>query len=136
MATNHAKRSLMRKLGLKEGLTITILNPPPNYHNTLGRLPKNITEMKTLRGSLDFIHLFTKKKEELATEFPRLKRTISQNGVIWISWPKASSDVETDLDEDTVRKTGLSNGLVDVKICAIDEDWSGLKFVYRLKDRR
>ena len=92
--------------------------------------------MKELEGPLDFIHFFTRKREDLEEGFPRLKRELSQKGMLWVSWPKGSSRVETDLDENVVREVGLKNGLVDVKICAVDETWSGMKFVYRLRDRK
>lgn len=92
--------------------------------------------MNTLKCPLDFIHFLSKKREELETRFPSLKKALSQGGMLWISWPKVSSKVETDLKEDVVREIGLNNQLVDVKICARDETWSGLKFVYRLKDRK
>jgi hypothetical protein len=91
--------------------------------------------VNTLAGPLDFIHFFTTRQEILAAHFPHLKQALTPAGMLWISWPKRSSKVETDLTEDIIRVIGLDNGLVDVKVAAIDEVWSGLKFVYRLKDR-
>jgi hypothetical protein len=135
MIESHSKRTLVEKLGIKEGFKIIILNPPENYNQTLGKLPKSVLIMKTLKGPLDFIHFFTKGKKELESKFPSLKQELSQNGVLWISWPKGSPRVEADLNENVVREIGLGNGLVDVKVIAIDETWSGLEFVYRLKDR-
>ncbi len=120
MVASYSKKPLREKLGIKKDFKIIILNAPQNYHNTLGKLPKNVTVMKTLRGPLDFIHFFTKKWEELEIEFPSLKKALPLDGVLWVSWPKSSSKVETDLNEDTIREIGLSNGLVDVKICAVD----------------
>jgi len=90
---------------------------------------------KTLKSPLDFIHFFTKLRGELENKFPILKQELSQDGILWISWPKGSSKVETDLNENVVREIGLKNGLVDVKVTNVDQIWSGLKFVYRLKDR-
>ena len=87
-------------------------------------------------GSLDFIQLFCKTRSKLEGEFPRLKSALDVNGMLWISWPKRSSGVETDLSGNVVREIGLAHGLVDVKVAAVDETWSGLKFVYRLRDRR
>ena len=136
MTVGYSKKSLVEKLGIKEGLKVAILNSPANYNDTLGKLPKNVTVMKTIGERLDFIQFFTKESKELQSKFPNLKRALSQNGILWISWPKSSSKVKTDLNENIVREIGLGNGLVDVKIAAVDEVWSGLKFVYRLKDRK
>ena len=91
--------------------------------------------MKKLAGDLDFVHLFTDGRSTLAKEMPKLRDSLKPNGTLWISWPKKSSGVRTDLDENIVRDIGLKAGLVDVKVCAVDETWSGLKFVFRLKDR-
>ena len=85
---------------------------------------------------MDFIQFFSMNRAELKAAFPRLKSSLAQNGSLWISWPKAAAKMETDLNENTVREIGRGAGLVDVKVCAVDEIWSGLKFVYRLKDRR
>jgi hypothetical protein len=131
----YSKTPLVKKLGLKEGFKITILNAPENYAETLGELPENITVSDTLTHPLDFIHFFTTHRDTLATEFSRLKQALTPAGILWISWPKRSAKVETDLTEDIIRAIGLGNGLVDVKVAAVDEVWSGLKFVYRLKDR-
>jgi hypothetical protein len=88
-----------------------------------------------LAPNLDFIHAFFRSADALAGAFPRLKKSLAKDGALWISWPKKSSPLAGDLDEGGVRSIGLENGLVDVKVCAVDDDWSGLKFVYRLKDR-
>ncbi len=85
--------------------------------------------------SADYIHLFTKSSNELKEVFPKLRKMLKKNGMIWISWPKKSAKVETDLTELVVMKVGLGLGLVDVKVVSIDEVWSGLKFIYRVKDR-
>ena len=129
-------KPLTNKLGIKPGFKVTIINPPENYERTLGGLPQDVTVSTALQGPLDFIHFFTRSREELTHEFPKLKRSLAPKGMVWISWPKRSSKLETDLNENTVREIGLSNGLVDVKVCAIDETWSGLKFVYRVRDRK
>ena len=88
-----------------------------------------------LRGEKDYIHLFATRVRDLERRLPTLKRHLSKTGLAWISWPKKASGVPTDLDGNVVRRLGLGTGLVDVKVCAVDADWSGLKFVYRLKDR-
>lgn len=136
MPAGYSKKSLVKKLGIKEGFKVAILNSPANYNHALGKLPENVAMVKNLNGRLDFIQFFTKESKELRSKFPNLKRALSENGMLWISWPKGSSKTKTDLNENIVREIGLGNGLVDVKIAAIDEIWSGLKFVYRLKDRK
>jgi len=135
MVAGRSRKTLVEKLGIKESFKIIVLNMPENYNQILGKLPKNIVVMKTLKGPSDFIHFFTESGRELESKFPGLKQELSQNGILWISWPKRSSKVETDLNENVVREIGLKNGLVDVKVSDIDEIWSGLKFVHRLKDR-
>jgi len=87
------------------------------------------------RGTLDFAMLFVRRVSELKKWFPRLRDRLESNGALWVSWPKRTSGVETDLSDNVVRAIGLDAGLVDVKVCAVDETWSGLKFVRRLKDR-
>jgi hypothetical protein len=131
----YSKRPLVQKLGLKPGQRIIILNPPPDYDTTLGALPDKVLVSETLSGPLDFIHYFTKERADLEQQFPRLKQALAPAGMLWISWPKQASKVKTDVNENVVRDIGLSNGLVDIKVSAIDETWSGLKFVYRLMDR-
>ena len=132
----YSKRSLVDKLGIKEGHRVAILGAPADYGTILGELPPHVKPGNELRGEKDFLHFFTKSREELAQKFPAVKSSLAQSGMLWISWPKGSSGIPTDLNENVVREFGLSNGLVDVKVCAIDETWSGLKFVYRVKDRK
>jgi hypothetical protein len=132
----YSKTPLVKKLGIKPGFRVIILNAPESYAHTLGELPENVIVANTLTGPLDFIHFFTTRRETLAAEFPQLKQALTPSGTLWISWPKRSARVETDLTEDIIRAIGLENGLVDVKVAAVDEVWSGLKFVYRLKDRQ
>jgi hypothetical protein len=102
----------------------------------LGELSPTTEVVDELKGQLDFIHLFTTEKSDLKRTFPSLRKALAQNGVLWISWPKGASKVQTDVNENIVRDIGLENNLVDVKVCAVDEIWSGLKFVFRLKDRK
>lgn len=132
----YSQKSLKDKLGIKEGYSVTILNAPNSYEKTLGKLPENVKVSSRLGRNSDFVHFFTTKNSDLEKKFPSLVKSIKQNGVIWISWPKGSSKVPTDLNENIVREIGLRNGVVDVKVCAIDETWSGLKFVIRTKDRK
>jgi hypothetical protein len=132
----YSKRSLVEKLGIRPGANLIILNAPEGYDHTLGVLPADVSVAPTLDGSLHFIQLFTRERELLETSFPALKQALAHDGQLWISWPKGSSKVATDLSENIIREIGLQNGLVDVKVMAVDEVWSGLKFVYRLKDRQ
>ena len=131
----YSKRPLLDKLGIKSGQKIYVGNAPPNYVETLGRMPQGTHVTRTLNGSCDFIQFFTKEKAQLESSFPKLKQHLAPAGALWISWPKGASKIKTDLNENVAREIGLKNGLVDVKVCAVDEVWSGLKFVFRLKDR-
>jgi len=126
---------LVKKLGIKEGSRIALVNAPKNFESELVELPDNVQFIKRPTKSLDIILFFVSTEQALARDFAKLAARLTANGMIWIAWPKKSSGVVTDLTEQRVRQIGLDAGLVDVKICAIDDTWSGLKFVYRLKDR-
>jgi|ERR1041385_3796330 hypothetical protein len=126
---------LVKKLGIKEGARIAFVNAPDVFNATLGELPEDVKLMKSTSNSLDFILFFVLSERILARDFAKLAARLTSNGMIWIAWPKKSSGVATDLTFEHVQRIGLTAGLVDVKICAIDDTWSGLKFVYRLKDR-
>ena len=126
---------LPKKLGIKDGSRIVLINAPRDFESELGELPDNVEFIKRPTKSLDIILFFVLTKRALARDFAKLAAKITANGMMWIAWPKKSSGVVTDLSEQRVREIGLNAGLVDVKVCAIDETWSGLKFVYRLKDR-
>lgn len=126
---------LLKKLGIKAETVIVAVNPPAEYKKLLGSMPEGVCQKKELRGKFDFIHFFTKSEDELREKFPRLKNSLKESGILWVSWPKGSSKVATDLNDNRVREIGLEAGLVDVKVCAVNDIWSGLKFVYRLKDR-
>ena len=127
---------LAQKLGFKEGFRAGLVNPPKDFRKELGDLPAQVEIfVGNLRRPLDLIVLFTDSKRNLKREFSRLAQKLANNGMLWISWPKRSSGVATDLSENIIREIGLDAGLVDVKVCAVNDIWSGLKFVYRLKDR-
>ena len=130
----YSGKPLVRKLGLKSG-TIAVLDAPRGYARTLGKLPSGVTRRTSAVGPLDFIQFFTREKQQLERRFAALARALAPAGMLWISWPKRSSGVATDLTEDVIRAIGLAHGLVDVKVAAVDDVWSGLKFVRRLKDR-
>lgn len=129
---------LIKKLGIQPGHRICILNAPPGYAQTLGPLPAGVKRVARLGKphSLDFIHAFFLQTRPLASQFAALKAALAYDGLLWISWPKKTPKVTTDLNENVIRQLGLAAGLVDVKVAAVDEVWSGLKFVYRLKDRK
>jgi len=131
----YSSTPLAKKIGIKEGSRIGLVNEPKNLKSELGKLPDNAEFVQRLTNSLDIILFFVLTEHELARDFAKFAKKLASNGMIWIAWPKKSSGVTTDLSFDTVQRIGLDAGLVDVKICAIDDTWSGLKFVYRLKDR-
>lgn len=126
---------LTKKLGIKEGFTLRIANPPDYYFDLLEDLPQNIDIRSEKKTKKDFIHYFTTQAKELNKDLVSLKKEIVPNGMIWISWPKKSSGMITDITEDVIRQLALANGLVDIKVCAVDEVWSGLKLVIPVKDR-
>lgn len=135
MTAGYSKRSLVDKLGLKPEMRAAFVHAPDSYSDLLGLLPAGMMVLDSADAPCDFIHAFYTATDALTAEFPGLKAALTQTGLLWISWPKGSSGVATDVNENVVRAIGLDNGLVDVKVAAIDATWSGLKFVYRLKDR-
>ncbi len=127
---------LVKKLGIKENFRVGFVAPPKGFQKELGNLPSGVNiSIGRLAKPLDLIILFTNSQRTLKTEFLKLAQKLSVNGMLWVAWPKQASGVTTDLSENDVRQIGLDAGLVDVKVCAVNEIWSGLKFVYRLKDR-
>jgi hypothetical protein len=126
---------LVQKLGLKAGHRARLLDAPPEFRALLAPVPERVVWEKTLRAPLDFVVLFAPDRAALVRGFTRAARSLSPAGMLWVAWPKAAAKVPTDLNENVVREHGLAAGLVDVKVCAITEVWSGLKFVRRLADR-
>jgi hypothetical protein len=126
---------LIQKIGIKPGNRLTFKNEPATFLKELGPLPDGAEHSKNLSGKANVVVCFTDRKTELERNFPALAKTLVPDGMLWISWPKKTSGMATDLTEDVVREVGLKCGLVGVKVCAIDETWSGLKFVIRTKDR-
>lgn len=126
---------LAKKLGFKEGFRAALVNPPKGVEKELGSLPDGVEICEVLRKPLDLIILFVDSQQMLKKEFPKHAQKLASNGMLWISWPKKASGITTNLSENIIRDIGLAAGLVDVKVCAVNEIWSGLKFVYRLKDR-
>lgn len=134
-AAGYSARTLPAKLGLKSGDRAAILYAPKGYLATLGELPTQVKILSGRASQLDFIQMFARSRDDLERGFAKAAARLKPNGMLWISWPKQSSPLAGDLNENIVREVGLTLGLVDVKVAAIDYDWSGLKFVYRLKDR-
>ena len=128
---------LPKKLGIKEGHQVALLGAPPGFGKTLGKLPAGATTKREPKGKgpFDVIVLFVKRRSDLQKRFRAASKRLDWAGGLWVSWPKKSSGVKTDVDEGFVREHGLDVGLVDNKICAVDDVWSGLRFVYRVADR-
>jgi len=136
MPAGYSKTPLVKKLGFKCGNTILPLQAPSHYLKLLGELPSDVRVAEENSNTLvPFIHLFAKDANDLRKYFPIAKNRLEKNGMLWLSWIKKSSELKTDISESDVRKLGLELGLVDVKICAVDKDWSALKFMFRKKDR-
>lgn len=127
---------LPKKLGIKESHRILFVDAPHDFNELLGPLPTGIEILTAARSPLDMVVLFIKSEKKLRAQFDKLAAKLSPAGMLWIAWPKKSSGVATDLDENLIRAIGLAAGLVDNKVCAIDQTWSGLRFVIRLRDRK
>ena len=136
VTAGYSKTPLVRKLGIKPGFRIHLRDTPDDFDQTLGALPAGVEVRRILRGDFDLIHFFCDSRRKLDRCFPRLKEGLRRTGALWISWPKKAAGRVTDLSGGEVRRIGLRNGLVDIKVCAVDDIWSGLKFVYRKSDRR
>lgn len=125
---------LAKKLGIREGSRVAVLSAPQGFEKTLD-LPNGVQLKRDARGKHDVMVFFVTRESELTKRFASLARALEPDGGLWIAWPKKSSGVATDLSENPIRDIGLSNGLVDNKVVAIDDTWSGLRFVYRVADR-
>lgn len=135
MTAGYSTTPLLKKLGLKPGMRLLLVGVPPNVRRLFEPLPEGVTLLEWPRRAVDYIHVFADRRADLLRHLERVKPRLARDGLLWLSWPKKSSGVETDLSGDVVREAGLEAGLVDVKVAAVDETWSGLKFVYRLEDR-
>jgi hypothetical protein len=122
---------LPTKLGIREGARVMLLHAPEGFDDTLGRLPDGVQVVRRLSGSADVTVAFVDRRAHLEAAIERLERTIFPGGGLWIAWPKRTSKVPTDMTEDVVREVVLPRGLVDNKVCAIDDVWSGLRVVWR-----
>ena len=130
----YSSTALVNKLGIKPGFSILVTGEPNDYWNLVAPLPENI-KVQTKGKDIDFIHWFVMENHVFERDFSKKKAMLKKDGMLWISWPKKASKVQTDLNENIIRDFALKNGLVDVKVCSVNEVWSGLKLVYRIKDR-
>jgi hypothetical protein len=131
----HSGKPLVQKLGIKAGERVLVVRGPKDYESLIQPIPGVVILRRSGKGPFDVIHVFATRVRELEADLHRLSAIMRDDGVIWASWPKKSSGVVTDLDDNTVRTLALEIGLVDVKVCAVDDTWSGLKLVRRLRDR-
>ncbi len=134
-AAGYAGAPLARKLGIKPGSRVTLIGAPEGFEERLGELQGGVSISRRLRRTSDVIVAFTTSRAALERRLPALHQALDYAGGLWLAWPKRASGVDTDLGEPIVRELGLATGLVDNKVCAIDQTWSGLRFVYRLADR-
>ena len=136
MPAGYSGTPLFKKLGMKPDFRICVKNEPANYRGLVSEMVDQAVFSTRLSGMFDLIHFFTSSRKEFEVQLPKLKNKIYQDGAIWISWPKKASKVETDMTENVIRDVCLPLGLVDVKVCAVDEIWSGLKLVIRKELRK
>lgn len=127
---------LPQKLGIKPGLILVTINAPTHYRRSLGTLPEGVTFSDRLKSDSNFVHVFIKKRSELEKRLSVLREKLADTAAVWVSWPKKSAGVPTDVTEDVVRAVALPLGFVDVKVCAVDETWSGLKLMVRRENRK
>jgi hypothetical protein len=133
--SGYSGTPLAKKLGIKSGFRIKLVNQPNYYFELFDDLPADIKVLNDIKSKKNFIHYFAKSATQLIKDIKSIKNEIEPDGMIWISWSKKTSGIQSDVTENLVRETGLKNGLVDIKVCAVDEIWSGLKFVIPVKDR-
>lgn len=135
MTVGYSGTPLVKKLGIKEGFVVLGVNPPDNFLELLEPLPDGVVILETAQTEIDVIHFFTNNRDELFSGLADQRNWIKQNGVIWVSWYKKAAKLPTEITEDTLREAAFPLGLVDVKVCAVDERWSGLKLVIRRENR-
>ena len=128
----YSGKPLAEKLGIKPNAEVTLVNAPANYRKLLGKLPAGLK----FSESNEFVHLFTKRRRDLEKQLSILRKNIADTGTVWVSWPKKSAGVATDITEDVIRAVALPLGFVDVKVCAVDKTWSGLKLMIRREQRK
>jgi hypothetical protein len=127
---------LAQKLGIKPAMTVTVINEPADYRQLLGEGADGVQFSDRTRADSSFVHLFTTRRSELEKQLSRLRKKIPDTATVWVSWPKKSAGISTDVTEDVIRAVALPLGFVDVKVCAIDGAWSGLKLMFRRANRK
>ncbi|HEY6071242.1 MAG TPA: DUF3052 domain-containing protein [Chthoniobacterales bacterium] len=127
---------LPQKLGIKPGMILVVIDPPDHYRKLLAPIPSGVNFATRPTGNTKFVHLFATRRSELATQLSILRQKIAEDAALWVSWPKKSSGVATDINEDVIRAVALPLGFVDIKVCAVDETWSGLKLMIRRENRK
>jgi hypothetical protein len=127
----YSAAPLVKKLGVKEGFRVFVENGPADYAERLAPLPEGVELLKRRAGRVDMLHLFTASRADLARKLAAYLPTMAPDSAIWVSWPKKASKLSTDITEDVIREVALPLGLVDIKVCAVDDIWSGLKLVIR-----
>lgn len=135
MTAGYSGTPLAKKLGIKQGFTVLSVNTPDNFFELVEPLPNGVVILNSSQTQIDLIHFFTNSRDELFKELADQRNWIKQNGAIWVSWYKKAAKLPTEITEDTVREAAFPLGLVDVKVCAVDEKWSGLKLVIRKENR-
>ena len=133
--TGYSGTPLAKKLGIKEAHRVLLVNEPKEYRTLLGPLSESVKFIRRADATVDVAHIFTTQRQDLSKHLVALRQTLRPDAALWISWPKKTSRISSDINGDIVREIGLKVGLVDVKVCAVDEDWSGLKFMFRKEDR-
>jgi hypothetical protein len=136
MMSGYSGTPLPEKLGLKPGMILVAIDAPDNYRKLLAPIPSGVNFATRPTGSTKLVHLFARRRTELANQLSILRRKIAEDAAVWVSWPKRASGVATDISEDVIRSIALPLGFVDVKVCAVDETWSGLKLMIRREQRR
>jgi len=133
--TGYSGTPLAKKLGIKTGFTLAVVNPPREYRQLVDPMPDGVTIHSAVTNSTDMVHLFCTQRTDLTSALSQTIALLRPDAAVWVSWPKKASKVPTDITEDTIREVALPLGLVDVKVCAVDEIWSGLKLVIRKENR-
>ena len=133
--SGYSGTPLAKKLGIRAGARLFLHAPPENYWQLLAPLPASVTTVPRIDARTDLLHLFATRRATLATLLERARAAMRDDAVIWVSWPKRAAAVATDITEDVVRELALPLGLVDIKVCAVDETWSGLKLMLRRRER-
>ena len=136
MVAGYSGTPLAQKLGIKSGATVIAIEAPSNYRKLLRGLPRGVNFTGRVTAGCNFVHLFASQRRELEKQLPRLRKKLADAGTLWVSWPKKSAGVATDITEDVIRAVALPLGFVDVKVCAVDETWSGLKLMIRKENRK